>query len=128
MSILSNRISSKCCGLCSHYWKSRQRHALPIASAAKFSSQNATDRTAEADESKDEQKKKFKPISMLENFLPSTVLNMIRGAPAMPSPTNLAFVDPKGGTMQMDADVPMEVIWKEAPKLLQQETKVYLLL
>lgn len=125
MTTLSSRISNNCCNLCGHYWKfPRQLHLSPI-SCANFSSQSAAG-PEEADEPKTEpkSKKKFNPSSMMEKYLPSTLVNIIRGSPGHPPNTNTAFADKKGGFMQVERDLPLDVTLKETPKFIKQESKV----
>jgi hypothetical protein len=40
-------------------------------------------------------------------------------------PTNLSFIDKRGGMIQLDADIPLSVLFEDAPKILKQEAKVF---
>ncbi|KAF7637339.1 CIA30 domain-containing protein [Meloidogyne graminicola] len=38
-------------------------------------------------------------------------------------PTTLSLIDPKGGTLQLDEDIPLSVLLEKAPKIFKQESK-----
>lgn len=41
-------------------------------------------------------------------------------------PTTLSLIDPKGGTLQLDEDIPLGVLLEKAPKIFKQESKVFI--
>jgi len=41
-------------------------------------------------------------------------------------PTNLGVIDKKGGFVQLDVDIPLNVLLEDSPKILKKEAKVWI--
>lgn len=70
-----------------------------------------------------EREKGLETTDKLAKYIPQAVLNFLRGKQTIRPSTNLAFVDKKGGTLQLDFDIPMEVIRKNMPSFVKKELK-----
>jgi hypothetical protein len=117
----------RCPTNCSIIFQSFPQQRAPFllkcfASSSQQSASTGT-QTTEEEEKKEKRKNRLAVLSNFMNVLRAPFSGRRLGQHEIP-PTSLSLVDPRGGPVPIDMDVPMGEIAREAPKTIQADLKV----